>query len=57
MWLLRTKRNRGGHRGLRPENKALKAKADPPGSGVGSRVYPLEQEVSMGTPARYRSAN
>ena len=33
-------RGTGGHRGLRPEEQTLKAKARPPGSGVGSRGIP-----------------
>ena len=36
-------RGTGGTGAAPPRNKALKAKARPPGSGVGSRGIPLEQ--------------
>ena len=47
-----------GHWGCAPRNKALKAKARPPGSG-GSDLggIPWNKEVSNGDSARYRSAN
>ena len=47
----------GGTGAAPPRNKALKARQDPWVWGSDLGVYPWNKEVSMGTPARYRSAN